>query len=668
MAVFDYREPITKFLAQATPKNHPSATPMRVNVRVQGEHEFYSGDTVSCIGWLHESFIHKNLYTLYVSNKQNEIKRTRESMSKKVQAMIHNPLLCNLSLEQKNVTKALFFGSRGQGWDALSNTFRRAGMSHILAISGLHIGLYLLLATLVFSKKGAHPLRHTIVVLVVVLLVLCVIELKAPIIRATLVALIVSGTKLLGLRCNTSGLLGIAALMYLLCFPEGATTTSFQLTFIVVTALCVLLPQVQWRILGPQNPNGTIKKATVRLLASLWITGALAWSIASPITARVFGGVAPGGLLSNVPAIFLLATTIVFGIFKTSVNMLCIPVGETATVVFSYSLNALVSLASLVGKAPLAYIYPVSLYWYQSCCIIVWITLWSLLDRKRWIVWTLLPLLACSLLLYKTNQGETIITTIHVGHGTCHVIQHRDTTIMIDSGSRNNLDIGNRTVVPKLRELRVSQIETLIITHADLDHLAGLVDVLQSYTVHKIIVAPQTKANTTEPLELVFSEAKKQKTKIVLGSHGWSEVFENIKLSILSPSKKEKYISSNASSIVLLLQTVGRSILFTGDIDEKRIEALSQKQLPPIDVLELPHHGQWSGESQEFVNTLSPHVIIQSTNRARHAKDKWKIPDNTVRFVTAVDGDITTTISPDGKLHVFASSPPATISQCLFTN
>ena len=667
MAEFDYRVPSTWFYAEATPSKNTETKPVRVGVQLQGVHPIQRGDHISCVGWLHESTTKNNQYTFYVlgpPTKKQDITNTTLNVFKK---WVQQSILKNLNSEPKKLANAIFFGVRDQGWETLSYRFRHAGMSHILAISGLHVGLIILIATFVFTKNETRPLLNIATVFLIMLIIVSVVELRAPIIRSIIVVLIVSSAKSIGARCNNSGLLGVAALVYLCCFPNGANTVTFQLTFLVVTALCVLLPQIKWRLLGPIDHNGKLKKLSIRFIASMWITGSCAWCVASPITTHVFGSIAPSGLVSNVPAILALTTTIVFGFGKACGEFLCLSfITKPLNTVFAHSLDGLLSLTVLFGKLPFAFIKNVSVSWTQSLCIIVWISCWAILVRKRFILWITLPFLIIFLCVEYTPKNTTIITTVNVGHGTCHVIQHEEHTVVIDSGSRNNLDIGSRVVVPKLRSLQVNQIDTIIITHADLDHLAGLIDIFLNYRVQKIVVAPQTLQNPTGPLQKVFYEAKHNKIKIVQGFSGWTEQFGELKVSILSPDKQAKYTGSNASSIVTMIQTGGRNVLFTGDIDEKRINQLAQKNLKNIDVVELPHHGQWSRESQAFINTLLPSAAIQSTNTARHAQVAWLIPDKTVRFVTAVDGDITTKINEYGELCIYGSNDPATMKPCFF--
>ena len=666
MAEFDYRAPQTRFYARAVPSKSVGTIPMRIGVRIEGKHDICLGDNIRCVGWLNESKAQNNQYTFYVSGnpikKQEHVDTTLTTIKKNVkQSLLHN-----LDEEKKTLAGALFWGDRGQGWESLSKKFRQAGMSHILAISGLHVGLVVLIATFMCTKNNTRPLLNMVTVFFVVLLIACVVELRAPIVRSIIMVATISTAKIFGFRYNNTGLLGVAAIVYLSCYPKGAETTAFQLTFLVVSSLFILLPKIQWRLLGPVDHNGRIKKLSTRFVALMWITGACAWCIASPITAHTFGTIAPSGLASSVPAILILTTTIFTGILKICEKTLFFSLEPLLNTSFSQSLDGLLFLTYLFGGLPLAFIKNISMSWTQSICAIVWFSCWSLFIRKRAIVWTTLPVLVLFLCVHPVPKNITTITTINVGHGTCHVIQHEAHTIMIDSGSRNNLDVGNRVVVPKLRSLRVKQIDTIIITHSDLDHLAGLIDIFSNYKVQKLVVAPQATQNPTSPLQKIFDEAIHKKIKIVAGTSGWTERFGKLKLSILSPNKHTKHISSNASSIVTTIQTNGRTLLFTGDIDEERITQLSQKNLQNIDVIELPHHGQWSHESQKLINTLLPKAVIQSTNTTRHSKDRWKIPHETARFVTSVDGDITTKITADGKLYIYGSNYPATMKTCVF--
>lgn len=104
--------------------------------------------------------------------------------------------------------------------------------------------------------------------------------------------------------------------------------------------------------------------------------------------------------------------------------------------------------------------------------------------------------------------------------------------------------------------------------------------------------------------------------------------------------------------------------LFTGDIDKERIQMLIDCSVD-ADIIELPHHGEWSTEAQQLIDTDSPLAVLQSTNITRHAKDQWSTPTETTRFVTAVDGTITSTITKQGDIHISGSHNPDTMPPCI---
>ena len=674
MLQFDHRGPVTRFYAVAAPAQTTSVQyePTTISVRVDGICELRKGDTVDCIGWFRESPNSNNTkHALYVSTPGvvEKIYSANRSAVGEFRKAVRRMVLLGIHNKQKTLAGALFFGIRGEGWNEVSTQFRKSGMSHILAISGLHVGILVLILLHAIQKIRVGRHGGTLLVLLLLVGVLMLIEARSPAIRAAVMLCIVFTMRSGGLRCNTTGLLGVSAVVILLLYPRDAGTVGFQLSFIVVAALCVLLPHIQWRLIGPANVYGSTKRSSWHWIASLWITGFCAWIVSSPITVHVFGTISPSGLLTNVPAIGLLLASLLAVIVRLCVGWVGIAIDHIARDQLAWLLSSFLTMAERAGEIPMAYFQGIPLTWCWSAVVLSWVSWWSIAIRKRWKIWAAAPLILFGIVVGSQHPSHLVtITTVEVGHGTCHIIQHGSYTMMIDGGSKSNLNIGTNTILPTIRKLLITSIDTLVITHSDLDHIAGVVDVLNSLRVSRVLIAKQAMEHQTEPLSVVLHTAFALGVPVTEGFAGWDELSGDLHMSIVSPKSNEPFRSSNAASIVLMMRAYGKVVLFTGDIDEQKIIEIGESIQSQVDLIELPHHGQWSQESQNLINTLRPHIIIQSTSLSRHARDKWSIPQQSSRFVTAVDGTLTTTISASGVMRTTGSKHPDSMVSCCVSN
>ncbi len=647
MRRFDSREDLAVFLVSATPEGSRWLEHQQITVFCNGETDIKKGNRVNIVGWLRESSKNANQMVLFTTDTQISSPQGAQLIEERFQTTLLNRLTTGLDKSERTLASALFFGVRESEWSHMFLKFQKAGMAHILAISGLHIAIVLLITNMLVVPKNLGNTLKILTTTTTIALLCCVIELRAPVVRAMLFAICLATISCTRLRCNSTGILGSVAIITLVINPKAGSTTSFQLSFLVVSALCVLLPQITWSTLGPGDPNAKIKTLFARKTIQIWLVGFCAWCVATPMTAHLFGSTSPSGLVSSIPAVLLLITTI----------------GSLAQMTFKLSLSFLLNMSTFFGAIPHAHFSNTYTTWLESTVILGWFICWSSLRRKRKWLWFSAPAIIATL-AYNPKNPTTTITTIHVHHGTCHIIQQEHHTVVIDAGSRTNYDVGSKTIVPTLSTLGVRKIDALFVTHADLDHLVGILDVIHAFETKKIIVPHQTMNNQTAPLKYILEVAEERGVCVQTSSSGCSFIAGEINITVLSPKKHAPYISSNASSFVLSVQTHGKKILFTGDIDKERIQMLIDCSVD-ADIIELPHHGEWSTEAQQLIDIASPLAVLQSTNITRHAKDQWSIPTKTTRFVTAVDGTITSTITKQGDIHISGSHNPDTMPPCI---
>lgn len=651
MSSFDYKEQQAAFLASISPVHQ--GRPATAMVVIHGMPDIVKGDVFQCAGWFIKS-THKKYPTFYTTYKTTKPEKNPQAQTQ-FQTQTLNP-------QQATLFKAIFFGVRDSGWKNITNLFRTSGMSHILAMSGMHVALFVLVVNIFCIKKN----RATkLLALLLVTVFLCLfVEIRSPLIRAVSTGFAIYCTSSLYARCKNISIVSAVLIVILLIDPNQIQSVSFQLTFLVASALCIFLPQLTWAFIGPTNTTASPRAQLQRKIATVWIMGLCAWCTSAPTVAYVFHTISPSGIISNLPAVGALAVTIFFG----SINILLFFLTNTTFLVtalpLSCGLTVLLCVAETTQKIPHTHfdsVYPTALV---SVMFFTLFATWCVAYTKRKYIY----ICTIALIIYTqkthTTNNATTITTIQVGHGTSHIIQNNKHTVVIDAGSRNNIDIGFTKIIPTLQKTNVRTIDLLLITHADLDHVGGIPALMDVIPIHTIGLTAQAIKNATGPLHIILGMARARGIQTQTLSTGTTIMVGELVFKIISPNSKKPYTTKNATSLVVQLTTNSKQALFTGDIDEHTISSLDTSLLTP-DIVELPHHGQWSKESQLFIDSLCPKIILQSTNKTRHSKDRWIIPLNTERYVTSIDGDITTTISESGEIHIVGSKNPATMVKCL---
>ncbi len=278
-------------------------------------------------------------------------------------------------------------------------------------------------------------------------------------------------------------------------------------------------------------------------------------------------------------------------------------------------------------------------------------------------------LLAVCLML-DNKRSDTRITVLDVGQGLSVVVESDATTFVYDVGAKysDNFDIGSRVLAPFLRYQEVREIDLLAISHGDNDHAGGLVGLLNN------IKTRQLASNEVLPVDNLLKAKQPGVLRSTclagqrwdMGSMTLKVLWPDTSVPLASvgdePHKHRRQVSSNNTSCVILLTLDNFSMLLTGDIErsvERRL--LANGTLPMnIDVLIAPHHGSNTSSSIKFISHLSPqHVIFSSgyKNRYRHPATKvlkrYEKLDNVI-WNTADDGAIVIHIDSEGEAQLMS--------------
>jgi competence protein ComEC len=221
----------------------------------------------------------------------------------------------------------------------------------------------------------------------------------------------------------------------------------------------------------------------------------------------------------------------------------------------------------------------------------------------------------------KPDEGSARVIVFDVGQGLAVAVQTRNHALLYDTGPSfsGEADSGNRILLPAMRGMGIAQLDSLVLSHGDTDHIGGTESILRGLPVVNVI----SSLPDTHPL-LRFAAHNEACTD------GQTWEWDSVRFEILHPPKADMIgpvEHNNERSCVLRISSGRHSILLVGDIEqesESRLLNLHRKELPAT-LLVVPHHGSKSSSSQTFVDAVHPRYAMFTTgylNRFGHPKEE----------------------------------------------
>ena len=217
---------------------------------------------------------------------------------------------------------------------------------------------------------------------------------------------------------------------------------------------------------------------------------------------------------------------------------------------------------------------------------------------KKLFLTYILIIIIISLLIPSGKNNYLSIHTIDVGQGDSILVQTPNSkNILIDGGDDNSHHI----ISNYLKKHNVKNIDYIIATHFDSDHIGGLDNIIDKFNVSNIY-APNYESDTVSYQNLNLQ---------CLNSGDFINIEDNINLAVLAPSYIQE--ENNLNSIVFRLDYKNKSFLFTGDAEaSNELNIINSYELNDIDFLKVGHHGSSSSTTSEFVEEVSPDIAVIS--------------------------------------------------------
>ena len=495
----------------------------------------------------------------------------------------------------RGIVTALTIGERNAITQPQWDVFTHTGTNHLIAISGLHIGL---IAGLVFfavrwlwSRWLFATLRIPAQKAAAIAAIFTAAGYAAmagfaiPTQRALVMVLVVMLTLLFQRKIQALRVLSLALILVLLIDPLAVLEGGFWLSF---TAVGVLLYGMARRLI----PRGL-----------WWQWGRAQWVVfmgLAPLLLWFFQNVAFVAPLANIIAIpWVSFLTVPFSLMGAVLLPVLPSVAGFMLTLADLSLQGLWPVLNWLASIEQPSWIAIKPYWWTLIPAGVGI-LWFLAPRGLPARWVGLLWLAPMFLFTHANldQGTAEFTLLDVGQGLASVIKTQHHVLVYDSGPQFNsgFDTGRAVLVPYLRSSGIHHVDRFVVSHGDNDHIGGAQSLLAAMPVEQIFTS------------VVKKFASNSARRCISGTQ-WQ--WDGVNFQFLSPDQ-EDYATErhgNNLSCVLLVSTPSAKVLLTGDIEksvERELVLEADQHRIAADILVMPHHGSNTSSSVPFIDRVSP--------------------------------------------------------------
>ncbi len=580
----------------------------------------------------------------------------------------------NMSAEDASLAAAMTLGVKSGLDTEVKELYQNAGISHVLALSGLHIASVGLAVLSALKRLGIRGPIAGMATLILMLAYAAMTGMSTSTVRAVIMFALFVFKEVFNRTYDLLSAAAFAALVMIISNPLLTNDTGFLLSFGAVVAIAVVYPMLI-RIPSDlfakregKEPGRIYKSVCVSLavmITTLPVMGksfmqislfSLAINIVviplmSVVLLTTFAGMIVG-FLGPDPGYILKITHYILRFYdlicklseKIDGNIMLIgSPGKIQTITYAVILIFAVTVRIFgeldnrvtangidrTGRSDSKNNVSDPKIGLHKITYIIENSSDRDAQRRKKIITTCVSLaliIAAPPVLLTRSRSDLEIRNIDVGQGDCAVIWGRDTaTVMIDAGSSDIRSAGKYRVLPVLKANRVNTVDLCFLTHLDSDHISAVTEMLEEepyvVSIKRIYINKTAKslADSTKNYDRLEAAAKKRGCKIGFVAAGDGFDLGKVRISVLSPSDSGdlSYADANDASTVLLLsykedeRESGFNALFTGDMGEGA-ERQIKNSMDKVLYLKVAHHGSRFSSSDDFIGRISPKIAVIS--------------------------------------------------------
>ncbi len=523
---------------------------------------------------------------------------------------------------------ALMTGDKTALYDdvELSNTLSRAGLSHIVAVSGMHVSFVIAMAMLLFGHRRGWLVSVVFIVLFAIMTGMSPSVLRAVFMQSLFLLAPV-------LRREADGITSVcfALLILLILNPFSVSSIGLQLSFLAMMGIIIVTPRaVEW--FERKCPFADDRLITVYRFISVSLSSSLGATIfTAPLCAYYFGNISVMAPLTNLLVLWIVPICFAGGFLLCVIDAMIPVLASIVAFLLNACISFVFSIAEWITSFSIAAIYlpqSLMLLWFVGVYGIICI---MFLFRKNGLYRPLIPIVSAVLGLViltawvqRDNAGMTV-SAIDVGHGQCIAVLDCDKTLMVDCGG--NFDSAE-TAARWLYSHGRKEIDALILSHFDEDHVNDVADLMLRIPVDEIIYCGNNITQDELPLlHEIRQIAEKTNTKLRL-------VNTEADFDLGSLFIRVKAIEGDHSNdgLITYLQSGSYELLVMGDAGfDAEAQLLRSPWIHEVDCLVVGHHGSVYSTGEALLERIQPKVAMISCGFNTYGHPSEEVLDRLAR-------------------------------------
>jgi competence protein ComEC len=601
-------------------------------------------------------------------------------IKRKAREIAKQALLGDSSIEEgnKGLLEALLLGYRGNIDNKTYEAFRKTGLLHFISLSGLHLGIFAGIVWWLCKTAGLLKRGRAIVCIIAICTFLLIVPPRAPTLRAAIIVFVFCISFFFRRYSSPINTLSLAAIVLLLIRPTDLFEAGWQLSSASVLGILLFCQRILFFLyekltgrswladLPKTRPFFQIVPKPGPYALQLLSTGIAAWLSSAGILLYHFYTINPLTSIWTVIVFPFIAGILTFGYLKIILSFLLPSAAMALGVIVNLLSDLLIWVVKLFAQVDFSQILighvPVTviILYYGFVLFAFFIYFRRPLIKKA-----ICTAMVLAMILFlgvtqwqRTHRDELEMVCLDVGHGQAILAQlPGKANILFDAGSLHKSDIGRRIVAPFLDYSGINRIDSIIISHNDVDHINGIPEIVEHCKVEHVYANDAFFSKTDKWGTAKFLEKSLSKKGFEIHRLGKElNLHSNARVKIVWPNEQINTtgeLSDNDKSMVCLIEFAGTKILLCSDIEKfAQVELLRLYPDLKADVVIVPHHDSRKTAEQHFLEKLDAEILICSCSRSDYRKNREIKPQNKIKWLcTAEHGAVVICVDKDGMIR-----------------